>query len=86
MIIQFLWNSKGPARFFSVPRASKVYHRRFRLFDFCTGHYSLHHATTKLPAEIFVEYDLGESSRSAVDAAPSWVQHPYPAGVNMLGP
>ena len=28
MIIQFLCNSKGPARFFSVPRASKVYHRR----------------------------------------------------------
>ncbi len=28
MIIQFLCNGKGPARFFSVARASKVYHRR----------------------------------------------------------
>ena len=71
MIIQFLCNSKGPARFFLVPRASKVYHRRFRLFDF-TGHWPLFSPIMRPPSyrqRLFVEYDLGGSSGSAVDAA-----------------
>ena len=78
MIIQFLCNSKCPARFFSVPRASKVYHRRFRLFDF-TGHYywPLFSPIMRPPSyrqRLFVEYDLGEIVEVRRPCrAPSWV-------------
>ena len=69
MIIQFLWNSKGPARIHFGPSSVQGLLPPFSPIRF---HWPLFSPIMRPPSyrqRLFVEYDLGGSSGSAVDAA-----------------
>ena len=78
MIIQFLWNSKGPARILFGPSGVQGLSPPFSSLRFHWPLFSLIMRPPSYRQRLFVEYYLGESSRPAVDACAELGTAPLP--------